>query len=108
MCKHIANGQFAFQAPCCHRWFDCSECHFELSPDHRLGLATELALLCRACNKPFRKDLTAFGLDDETCPHCENLLVRPITASAAERSRPESTLPPPLTPNVHRQPRAPE
>ncbi|GAB9468931.1 hypothetical protein Gpo141_00006227 [Globisporangium polare] len=77
MCKHIANVQFAFQAPCCRRWFDCSECHFELS-DHRLAAAAELAMLCRTCETPFRKDLTALGSEDEACPHCAAVLNVPM------------------------------
>lgn len=106
MCKHIANVQvhmhnhmlrpdpphmirmlknivpsfvlqFAFQAPCCRRWFDCSECHFELS-DHRLTAAAELAMLCRTCEIPFRKDLAAMGIEDEVCPHCTAALNVPV------------------------------
>lgn len=65
--------QFAFQAPCCSRWFDCGECHAERS-DHRLAAARELAFLCKACGKPFRKDLQALGEEDERCPHCANTL----------------------------------
>lgn len=103
MCKHIVNAtvrslsyhaqqqltdhteltqllQFAFRAPCCGRWFDCSECHFELS-DHRLAAAAELALLCRACEQPFRKILAALGAEDEACPHCAAPLVVPTRLS---------------------------
>ncbi|KAJ0401559.1 hypothetical protein ATCC90586_002867 [Pythium insidiosum] len=68
--------QCAFQAPCCKRWFDCGECHFELS-DHALVAAPELVFLCKRCRQPFRKDLVAFGVEDEVCPHCENPLVVP-------------------------------
>ncbi|KAJ0396738.1 hypothetical protein P43SY_009693 [Pythium insidiosum] len=91
MCQHIAN----VQAPCCKRWFDCGECHFELS-DHALVAAPELVFLCKRCRQPFRKDLVAFGVEDErcrqpfrkdlvafgvedeVCPHCENPLVVPV------------------------------
>lgn len=69
--------QFAFQAPCCCRWFDCSECHFELS-DHRLAAAAEIAMVCRTCETPFRKNLTALGVEDEACPHCAAALVVPV------------------------------
>ncbi|TYZ58939.1 hypothetical protein PybrP1_010794 [[Pythium] brassicae (nom. inval.)] len=74
MCRHIVNATFAFQAPCCRRWFDCSECHFEAT-DHRLEAAAELALLCRACERPFRKILSALDAEDDSCPHCSAALV---------------------------------
>lgn len=85
--------QFAFRAPCCNRWFDCSECHFELS-DHAITAAPELAFVCKRCRGSFRKDLTKFGPKDDSCPHCGLLLVVPAetptsrassTASADER-----------------------
>ncbi|EGZ16275.1 hypothetical protein PHYSODRAFT_509953 [Phytophthora sojae] len=77
MCKHIPNAQVSFRAPCCSRWFDCSECHFELS-DHRQQAAAEMAFVCKQCRNPFRKDLTAFDEEDESCPHCGNMLVQPV------------------------------
>ncbi|ETI56370.1 hypothetical protein F443_01115 [Phytophthora nicotianae P1569] len=93
MCKHIPNAQVSFQAPCCHRWFDCSECHFELS-DHRQQSATEMAFVCKQCRKPFRKDLTAFDVEDESCPHCGNGLIQPTEDSIDSRaSTPAETNP---------------
>ncbi|POM66611.1 Zinc finger protein [Phytophthora palmivora] len=77
MCKHIPNVQVSFRAPCCNRWFDCSECHFELS-DHRQQPQAEMAFVCKQCRNPFRKDLTAFDEEDESCPHCGNRLVQPV------------------------------
>ncbi|KAF1795597.1 Zinc finger, CHY-type [Phytophthora cactorum] len=77
MCKHIPNAQASLCIPCCNRWFDCSECHFELS-DHRQQSAAEMAFICKQCRKPFRKDLTAFDEEDESCPHCGNGLIQPV------------------------------
>lgn len=31
MCKHIKNAQVAIRAPCCAKWFDCSDCHKEIA-----------------------------------------------------------------------------
>eukprot|EP01028_Stygiella_incarcerata_P014518 TRINITY_DN976_c0_g1_i1.p1 TRINITY_DN976_c0_g1~~TRINITY_DN976_c0_g1_i1.p1 ORF type:complete len:107 (-),score=10.25 TRINITY_DN976_c0_g1_i1:122-442(-) len=72
MCKHIRNPQVAIRAPCCGRWFDCAQCHEELT-DHPLLRTTELTMMCKKCKKAFRKDLLEF--DPETdiyCPYCDN------------------------------------
>ncbi|OQR84256.1 zinc finger protein [Achlya hypogyna] len=71
MCKHILNVQVAFRAPCCKRWFDCTECHHELS-DHPIVVAPELAFACKRCKKCFSKILANFCEEDEMCPHCNN------------------------------------
>ncbi|DBA04524.1 TPA: hypothetical protein N0F65_011072 [Lagenidium giganteum] len=90
MCKHIENVQIAFRAPCCNRWFDCSECHYELS-DHALDAAIELAFICKQCRKPFRKDMMLFGEEDERCPHCDNLFVLPAVMNDMANSGDDSS-----------------
>lgn len=77
--------QFSFRAPCCNRWFDCSECHFELS-DHAITAATELAFVCKRCRGAFRKDLTKLGPEDDSCPHCGLLLVVPAETPTSRAS----------------------
>ncbi|KAJ1311756.1 hypothetical protein OPQ81_010226 [Rhizoctonia solani] len=71
MCKHILNAQAAIRAPCCQKWFDCPECHAEVS-DHPIRRTTEMVFMCKKCRKAFRKDMTAFEESDEYCPHCDN------------------------------------
>ncbi|KAH8549402.1 CHY zinc finger-domain-containing protein [Umbelopsis sp. PMI_123] len=71
MCKHILNAQVAIRAPCCRKWFDCAECHAEVS-DHPLRKASEMVFACKKCKKPFRKDLSDYEDEDEYCPHCDN------------------------------------
>ncbi|RUS18942.1 hypothetical protein BC937DRAFT_88144 [Endogone sp. FLAS-F59071] len=56
MCKHILNAQASIRAPCCKKWFDCPECHAEVS-DHPLRKTTELVFACKMCKKVFRKDM---------------------------------------------------
>ncbi|OQR92175.1 hypothetical protein THRCLA_22408, partial [Thraustotheca clavata] len=71
MCKHILNVQVAFRAPCCKRWFDCTECHYEMS-DHRIESGAEMAFACKKCKKCFLKILANYCQEDEFCPHCNN------------------------------------
>ncbi|KAI9314504.1 hypothetical protein BX666DRAFT_1967406 [Dichotomocladium elegans] len=71
MCKHILNAQVAIRAMCCRRWFDCSECHAEVS-DHPLRKTNEMVFACKKCKKVFRKDMTDYEEEDEYCPHCDN------------------------------------
>ncbi|CAE6523792.1 unnamed protein product [Rhizoctonia solani] len=71
MCKHILNAQAAIRAPCCQKWFDCPECHAEVS-DHPIRKTTEMIFMCKKCRKAFRKDMTTFEESDEYCPHCDN------------------------------------
>ncbi|CAE6537445.1 putative protein C3B9,05 [Schizosaccharomyces pombe 972h-] [Rhizoctonia solani] len=71
MCKHILNAQATIRAPCCQKWFDCPECHSEVS-DHPLKRTMEMIFMCKKCRKAFRKDMTTFEESDEYCPHCDN------------------------------------
>ncbi|BGP35929.1 hypothetical protein JCM10296v2_007781 [Rhodotorula toruloides] len=71
MCKHILNAQASIRAPCCKKWFDCPECHAEVS-DHTLAKTTEMAFMCKKCRKAFRKDMSKYEEADEYCPHCDN------------------------------------
>lgn len=43
-------------------------------------------MLCRACEKPFRKALAALGVEDESCPHCGTAFVLPARCGASESS----------------------
>eukprot|EP01089_Gocevia_fonbrunei_P020120 TRINITY_DN737_c0_g1_i1.p1 TRINITY_DN737_c0_g1~~TRINITY_DN737_c0_g1_i1.p1 ORF type:complete len:135 (-),score=28.56 TRINITY_DN737_c0_g1_i1:112-516(-) len=71
MCKHILNAQVAIRAPCCKKWFDCSECHAEVS-DHPLKKTLEMAMACKKCKRVFRKYINDFHEEDEYCPGCDN------------------------------------
>lgn len=71
MCKHILNAQVSIRAPCCQKWFDCPECHAEVS-DHQLRKTNEMTFICKKCKKAFRKDMTVYEESDEYCPHCDN------------------------------------
>ncbi|GAA5897775.1 hypothetical protein JCM8208_000258 [Rhodotorula glutinis] len=82
MCKHILNAQASIRAPCCKKWFDCAECHAEVS-DHPLARMTEMAFLCKKCRKAFRKDMGQYEDSDEYCPHCDNhYVIEAKTANA--------------------------
>ena len=73
MCKHILNAQVAIRAPCCKRWFDCPECHYEAyGEDHELEKTMEFVFACKKCKKTFRKDVSEYEDADEYCPHCDN------------------------------------
>src|SRR5436309_9556641 len=61
----------SIRAPCCQRWFDCSECHAEVS-DHQITKTIEMVFACKKCKKCFRKDMENFDETDEYCPHCDN------------------------------------
>ncbi|RKO95430.1 hypothetical protein CAUPRSCDRAFT_9161, partial [Caulochytrium protostelioides] len=56
---------------CCQKWFDCPECHDEVSK-HPLRKTMEMVFACKKCKKVFRKDMTLFEESDEFCPHCDN------------------------------------
>ncbi|KAI9306931.1 hypothetical protein BJ944DRAFT_262737 [Cunninghamella echinulata] len=71
MCKHILNAQVSIRAQCCRKWFDCSECHKEVS-DHPLRKADEMIFACKKCKKAFRKNMKDYEEEDEYCPHCDN------------------------------------
>ena len=73
------------RAPCCKRWFDCPECHYEaFGEDHELEKAMEWVMACKKCKKTFRKDVSEFEEADEYCPHCDNHYI-------IEAKTPEST-----------------
>lgn len=82
-CKHILNAQTSIQAPCCLKWFDCSECHDEYM-DHQMGYSANILFACHSCKLSFRKDFTIFGDKDETCPHCDNRYVIPARTPESE------------------------
>ncbi|CAD6935647.1 unnamed protein product [Tilletia controversa] len=89
MCKHILNAQVSVRAPCCHRWFDCPQCHAEQS-DHKLRRTMEVTMACKKCKKAFRKDMNDFEADsDDRCPACDNLYV--LTARTPNLPRPRPT-----------------
>ncbi|CAO3652854.1 unnamed protein product [Cunninghamella echinulata] len=71
MCKHILNAQVSIRAQCCRKWFDCSECHKEVS-DYPLRKADEMIFACKKCKKAFRKNMKDYEEEDEYCPHCDN------------------------------------
>jgi len=74
MCKHILNAQVSIRSPCCHKWFDCAQCHAE-SESHALTKQTDMTFACKKCKKCFRKDAADFDEADEFCPHCDNHFV---------------------------------
>ncbi|KAJ3373628.1 hypothetical protein GGF31_000472 [Allomyces arbusculus] len=74
MCKHVLNAQVSIRAQCCRRWFDCPECHAEVS-DHPLKRVTEMVFGCKKCKKVFRKDMADYDEQDEFCPYCDNQYV---------------------------------
>ncbi|QSL64926.1 hypothetical protein MERGE_002230 [Pneumocystis wakefieldiae] len=84
MCKHILNAQVSIRAVCCKRWFDCPECHSEVS-DHVLLKSDEITFICKKCRKAFRKNISSFEDEsDEYCPHCDNhFLIQAITPKPA-------------------------
>ncbi|KAI0013961.1 zinc finger protein [Xylariaceae sp. FL0662B] len=74
MCKHILNAQVAIRSPCCRKWFDCAQCHYE-QESHDLLQTFEMTFACKKCKKCFRKDAREFEDADEYCPHCDNHFV---------------------------------
>ncbi|KAM9999640.1 hypothetical protein ACTFIZ_008099 [Dictyostelium cf. discoideum] len=71
MCKHILNTQVSIRAKCCNKWFDCADCHREVS-DHEIYKSDEMIFACKKCKKVFRKTISTFEEADEYCPHCDN------------------------------------
>ncbi|KAJ9232753.1 hypothetical protein DTO169E5_7313 [Paecilomyces variotii] len=59
MCKHILNAQVAIRSPCCRKWFDCAECHYE-QESHPLMQSFDMTFACKKCKKCFRKDTSEF------------------------------------------------
>ncbi|KAJ4392194.1 hypothetical protein N0V93_005819 [Gnomoniopsis smithogilvyi] len=74
MCKHILNAQVSIRAPCCKKWFDCSECHTE-QQTHPLLQSLEMVFACKKCKKCFRKNVEDWDESDEYCPFCDNHFV---------------------------------
>ncbi|KAJ4422462.1 hypothetical protein N0V82_002912 [Gnomoniopsis sp. IMI 355080] len=74
MCKHILNTQVSIRAPCCKKWFDCSECHTE-QQTHSLLQSLEMVFACKKCKKCFRKNVEDWDESDEYCPFCDNHFV---------------------------------
>ncbi|KAH7345306.1 CHY zinc finger-domain-containing protein [Rhizoctonia solani] len=97
MCKHILNAQASIRAPCCQKWFDCPECHAEVS-DHTIRKTTEMVFMCKKCRKAFRKDMTAFEESDEFCPHCDNHFIveaktpKPVVGVEGEDARKDARM----------------
>jgi uncharacterized CHY-type Zn-finger protein len=81
MCKHKPNAQVSIRAACCKKWFDCTQCHTEVSK-HELLRRWELIFACKKCKKVFKKDLRDFEEQDEFCPYCDNH----FTMDAADQS----------------------
>ncbi|KAJ1900810.1 hypothetical protein LPJ66_001233 [Kickxella alabastrina] len=72
MCKHVLNAQVSIRAPCCKKWFDCTQCHAEAA-QHELTKTSEMIFMCKKCRKAFRKDMEdAYEEADEYCPNCDN------------------------------------
>lgn len=84
--------QVTIRAPCCREWFDCSECHGEVT-NHELRKTMEMVFACKKCRKVFRKDMEIFEEADEYCPYCDNhyilpaLTPRPVLAIESDDSR---------------------
>ncbi|KAF2718956.1 hypothetical protein K431DRAFT_322022 [Polychaeton citri CBS 116435] len=82
MCKHILNQQVSIRAPCCKRWFDCAECHAEITEKeasldqnkiHNIPPREEMELGCKKCKKVFRIRPAEFDEEaDGFCPRCDN------------------------------------
>mmetsp|Transcript_5044 Transcript_5044/g.10211 ORF Transcript_5044/g.10211 Transcript_5044/m.10211 type:complete len:110 (-) Transcript_5044:10-339(-) len=71
MCKHVYNAQVVFQASCCRRWFECSECHDEVS-DHQFEFQKRLKMFCKPCSTTFERDLKLLTIKDKNCYVCGN------------------------------------
>ena len=89
MCNHILNAQVSIRAPCCQRWFDCAECHAEVS-DHAIRKTTEMVFACKKCKKTFRKNLVDYEESDEYCPHCDNHYMLEARMSSGRDEQPIS------------------
>lgn len=70
MCKHILNAKCFVQAPCCKRWFECSECHDEVST-HPFQFIQRLRFTCKECRRCFPRDFGIFSESDKLCDHCK-------------------------------------
>lgn len=61
--------QVVFQASCCQRWFECSECHDEIN-DHLFQFNKRLKMFCKTCNTTFERDLKLMTVKDKYCYSC--------------------------------------
>lgn len=73
MCRHVMNAQAFIQASCCGRWFDCFECHDEMT-DHLFQHERVLRLKCKLCSRVFQRDMTSLMESDKFCDNqnCKN------------------------------------
>mmetsp|Transcript_2608 Transcript_2608/g.4044 ORF Transcript_2608/g.4044 Transcript_2608/m.4044 type:complete len:108 (-) Transcript_2608:927-1250(-) len=69
MCKHIFNSKVVFRSSCCHKWWECSECHDEQS-DHEFEFVKRLKMFCKVCSRTFERDLKLITIKDEFCYEC--------------------------------------
>jgi hypothetical protein len=58
------------QAACCQHWFDCCECHDEVS-QHPFQCGRQISLCCKTCRRVFQKDLTILFESDKVCENCQ-------------------------------------
>ncbi len=77
MCKHVLNSKVYFQAACCSKWFECSECHDEAIKSHKFEFASTMRLTCKTCRKCFNRDFTLFSEMDKFCSYCKEQWVLP-------------------------------
>ena len=71
MCKHLLNSQVYIQAPCCMKWYECSECHDEVcEPFHIMEYSTNVRFTCKCCKKCFIRDFSLFSEKDKYCGQC--------------------------------------
>jgi uncharacterized CHY-type Zn-finger protein len=69
MCKHVLNSQVYFQAKCCKKWFECTECHDENS-DHKYQFSSQLRFTCKSCRACFDRNFKHFSDRDKCCSVC--------------------------------------
>ena len=77
MCKHVLNSTTYFQAPCCGIWVECTECHDERQPDHKMKFRPFVRLTCKVCRKRFDRNLELFSEKDKVCNFCGTAWNRP-------------------------------
>ena len=77
MCRHILNSTVYIQAPCCSKWFECSECHDEHVKTHTFQFQPQMRFTCKVCNKCFNRDFQLFSEKDKFCDFCNTKFVNP-------------------------------
>ena len=65
------------QAPCCNKWFECSECHDEIVKTHVFEFKSTYRFTCKLCRKVFSRDFKLFSEQDKLCSYCQNQWVLP-------------------------------